>query len=445
MPQLGPQETFLSSPADFAIYGGAAGGGKTYALLMEPSRHVHNPAFGAVIFRRTYKQVTLEGGMWDESGNIYPHMGAVSRVGSLDWTFPSGSRISFAHLQHEKDKHQYQGAQIALLCFDQLEQFSRTQVFYMFSRNRSTCGVRPYCRATCNPDPGWLADFLSWWIDQDTGYAIQERSGIIRWMVRVDEAIKWADSREELTASYPDLLPKSVTFIPASAYDNKILLEHNPEYLANLQALDLVDRERLLWGNWLIKPEAGKVFNRTWFGIVHGVPSGGVACRFWDFAATKKELKGDDPDFTASVLMLKVPAGYFILDCTSELLGPAEADRAIKNTALQDRQRFKGIGTKYKVRWEHEPGASGKRDNYHLIKLMAGFDAKGVAPQGDKITRAKALAVQSEVGNVKLLGGAWNEEWLTHMHHQPDWDHDDIMDASSGAFNELAKGGAWGF
>ena len=59
-PQPGPQETFLASPADIAIYGGAAGGGKTWALLMEPLRHVHNPKFGAVFFRRTTVQPSQE-------------------------------------------------------------------------------------------------------------------------------------------------------------------------------------------------------------------------------------------------------------------------------------------------------------------------------------------------------------------------------------------------
>jgi predicted phage terminase large subunit-like protein len=73
----------------------------------------------------------------------------------------------------------------------------------------------------------------------------------------------------------------------------------------------------------------------------------------------------------------------------------------------------------------------------HIVSLLAGFDGVGIPPQGDKITRAKALAAQSLAGNVKLLRGDWNETWLNHMHGQPDLPHDDIMDASSGAFNVL--------
>ena len=75
-PQPGFQMAALSTPADIAIIGGGAGGGKTYALLMEASRHRFNPTFGAVVFRRTYAQITNEGGLWDTSKEMYPLVGA---------------------------------------------------------------------------------------------------------------------------------------------------------------------------------------------------------------------------------------------------------------------------------------------------------------------------------------------------------------------------------
>ena len=444
-PQQGPQTVFLTTSADIAIFGGAAGGGKTWGLLLEPLRHVYNPEFGAVIFRRTYPEITREGGMWDESEKLYPILGARSNEKDMAWEFPSGARVAFSHMQHEKDKYRYKGAQIPFIGWDQLEDFTESQFWYMLSRNRSTCGVRPYVRATVNPDPeSFVAQLIAWWINQETGYAIPERSGRIRWFIRAgNEELLWADRPEELLKEHPDSLPKSLTFILSSIYDNRILLEKDPAYLANLKALTLVERERLLGdpelgGNWKIRPSAGKIFDRSWFETVRALPAGGVECRFWDFAGTKKKLVKDDPDYTASCRMRKTEGTYTIADATAEQLGPAEVDRNFVNTSRQDAAAATAAGVRYMVRWEIEPGSAGIREARRLTMMLDGIDARGVRPQGDKFVRAKPLAAQAEVGNVKVLEGPWNERWLNHMHRQPDWPHDDEMDAASGAHGQLA-------
>jgi hypothetical protein len=262
MPQP-KQEKFLSSSADIAIYGGAAGGGKTWSLLIEPLRHINNKKFGAVIFRRTISEITKEGAMWDEAATIYPLFNARPNQAEHFYKFPDGAKISFSHLQYETTLRDWRGAQVPLIEFDQLETFSQAQFFYMFSRNRSTSGIRPYVRGTCNPEPGWLAVFLDWWIAED-GYAIPERSGAIRWMVRENDITYWSNSREELINEHPNSAPKSVTFIISTVYDNQILLDKDPGYLANLQAQSRVDRARLLGdrrrgGNWKVRP-AGRIY-----------------------------------------------------------------------------------------------------------------------------------------------------------------------------------------
>lgn len=437
-PQPGPQEAFLKSEADVVIFGGSAGGGKTWALLMQPLKHMGNSQFGGVIFRRTSPQIRNQGGLWDESTLIYPLLNAEPRQTVLEWRFPSNAKLKFAHLQYDLDVHDWQGAQVPFIGFDQLEHFSESQFWYMFSRNRSTCGVHPYIRATVNPDAdSWVAKLIEWWIDQDSGYPIEERSGVVRWFIRRDNELVWADSREELATGIEE--PKSITFIPAKLSDNQILMQKDPGYVANLRALSLVDRERLLSGNWKIVATAGKIFNRAWFEIVDAVPAGGEEVRFWDLAATEKKMlaktnRTNDPDYTAGNKMKVVSGVYYVLDATAEQIGPTDADNLIKNTASQD-------GKRCKVRWEIEGGASGVRDNLHLAQMLAGFDCGGVRPEGDKIVRAKPFAAQAEVGNVKLLRGEWNNRWLNHMHGQPDIAHDDEMDAASGAFNELTGNG----
>jgi hypothetical protein len=130
-PQPGPQEQFLSSSADIVIYGGAAGGGKSFALLMEPLRHINNPKFGAVIFRKNANQITAEGGLWDTSDGIYPYIGGKGTKNPRPtWKFPKGAKISFAHLEYEKDKFAWQGSQIAFIGFDELTHFTESQFFY---------------------------------------------------------------------------------------------------------------------------------------------------------------------------------------------------------------------------------------------------------------------------------------------------------------------------
>jgi len=429
------QEAFLSTSADIAIFGGAAGGGKSWSLLIEPLRHIANPEFGAVIFRRTIPEITHEGALWDAAKKIYYPLDAKANENERQFKFSSGGKVTFSHMQREDDKLSWKSAEVPLIEFDQLESFTSSQFFYMLSRNRSMCGVAPYIRASANPEPGWLADFLAWWIGED-GYAIIERSGAIRWMVRENDETFWSDSKEELQAEHPNSTPKSVTFILSTIYDNQILLTRDPGYLANLQALDNIERQRLLGdgqrgGNWKIKPAAGKVFNRAWFEIVDAVPAGGREVRFWDLAATAKKTA----DYTASCRGKEVNKITYILDATNDQIDPASTDAAMKNTAGQD-------GRGVAIRFEQEGGASGKRDAHHIVTDLSGYDVRGVPPQGDKITRAKPLAAQALAGNVKLLRGSWNERWLIHMHAQ-DGDpkrHDDEMDAASGMYNELIGG-----
>jgi Terminase large subunit, T4likevirus-type, N-terminal len=283
--QPGPQTEFLRTAADICIYGGAACGGKTVGLILEPLRHVGRVAnFTAVFFRRTTPQITNPGGLWDESQTFYPRLGGTPHLGMREWRWPRAGKIKFSHLQFETTVYDWQGAQIALICFDELTHFTAHQFFYMVSRNRSTCGVRPYIRATCNPDAdSWVADFLAWWIDPETGLPIPERAGVLRYYVRVSERIVWADRPEELMQHLPrpeDLPPGldpprpiSVTFIPATVLDNPALLRVNPEYFTWLLSLPLLERERLLGGNWKIRPAAGLYFKREWCAVADEVPA----------------------------------------------------------------------------------------------------------------------------------------------------------------------------
>jgi len=439
-PQRGPQEAFLSSPADICIYGGAAGGGKSYALLMEPLRHIDIPSFGFVCFRRTMNQITNEGGLWDTSMLIYPYTGARPRKSpTLQWIYPSGAKGSFAHLQYDADVLGWQGSQITLIMFDELTHFTKSQFFYMLSRNRSTCGVKPYIRATTNPDAdSWVAEFISWWIDQNTGYPIPERAGAIRFFIRINDKIYWADSRDELMAQFPETGPddaKSVTFIPSSIFDNKELLEKDPGYLANLKSLPTVERERLLGGNWKIRPAAGLYFKRGDAVMVEELPTDIVQwVRRWDLAATAPSENNPTPDWTAGMLMGKRKNGRFVIaDLIHVRQNAADVRAMVKNTAIADKARFKRVKTVLPI----DPGQAGKDQYQSYATMLSGFTVAGERETGDKVTRAEPFAAQWQAGNIDVLIAPWNADLFSELEGFPDLKFDDIVDAGSGAFNAL--------
>jgi len=186
---------------------------------------------------------------------IYPRLGGVPTENNLTWKFPSGAKIKFSHLQHEKNKYDHQSAAYVFIGFDELPQFTSSMFFYLLTRNSAPSGYdRPvYCRCTGNPEPGWVADLIQWWWDPETGYAIPERSGVIRYYTRIEDQIIWVDKNwRGVGADGKEVLPKSFTFIPAMLRDNPIYMEQDPAYESNLMAQDMVTRERLLKGNWKI-------------------------------------------------------------------------------------------------------------------------------------------------------------------------------------------------
>ncbi|NEQ29646.1 MAG: phage terminase large subunit [Leptolyngbya sp. SIO4C5] len=426
-PQKGPQEKFLSSAADIVIYGGSAGGGKSWSILLEALRGMNNPLYNAVLFRRTSPMIRNPGGLWDASNQIYNLLGAKSRETTLEWTFPSGSNVVMRHMKLARNMYDWQGSEIVYIAFDELTHFSAEMFWYMLSRNRSTCGIAPYVRATCNPDAdSWVRELIDWWIGPD-GLAIAERSGIVRHFKRVDGQIVWLDE--------PDEDSKSFTFINASIFDNQELLRKDPGYLRNLKSLPLVERERLLGGNWNVKSTAGKVFRSDWFPVSDRAPRLVKLCRFWDFAGTVKQSAGDDPDWTVGALLgLDSQGDVWVLDIQRLRGTPAEVDRAFVNTTAQD-------GRGVAVRWFEDPGQAGIYQSQKLRSLIPGYDAKGVRSQLDKLTRAKPLSRAAEFGEVHLVRGNWNQEFINELAQFPDGKHDDIVDAASGAYQELTGEG----
>ncbi len=227
------QRLFMERPEYECLYGGAAGGGKSDALLAEALRQVHIPHYTAIIFRKTVPQLSE---LIDRSRTIYKAAFPKATYNSAEhfWRFPSGAKIYFGSMQHSKDRFNYQGRRYDFIAFDELTHFTFEEYSYLFSRNRpSGAGTRVYLRATANPG--------------GIGHAwVKERF--------ITAAPPMTPIKEDYQISSPEgkllTLSRKRIFVPASVFDNRILLKNDPDYLANLAMLPEAEKNALLYGSW---------------------------------------------------------------------------------------------------------------------------------------------------------------------------------------------------
>jgi predicted phage terminase large subunit-like protein len=407
---------------------------------MDALRYEGVHGFAAVYFRRTYPQLVAPDGLWDLSRQLYGVAQGRARENTHEWRFPNGARVVMSHLQYESDVYSHQGAQYCGIYYDELTHFTARQFWYLLSRNRSTCGVRPFIRANCNPDPdSFVADLVSWWIGPD-GMPIEERSGRLRWFIRDGEDLRWADTDAELRARYPGREPLSFTFIGARLDDNPILDTADPSYRSRLETLNFVERERLLSGNWKVRPAAGLYFKPHWFKVFDEIPGAVEAeVRGWDKAATEPHQGNTDPDWTRGVRIARLsqgsPVRYIVCDVHSMRAGPGDVDRAMRNVASQDSSRVS-------VALWQDPGQAGVVDIAHSRRNLDGYTLLSERASQSKVAYAGPFSSACEGGLVGLLRGGWNEGYLAELAGFPEGGHDDQVDASALAYLKLSTGGA---
>ena len=440
-PQPGPQTDLLACGADIAFYGGAAGGGKTFGMLLDFLHHYEDKESNGLFLRRTTPEIKAIGGPWDSAVELYHNFNAIPNESKNEIVFPSQAVLKFSHLENEKDKYKHQGDQLAIIYFDELSHFTFTQFWYMASRNRSLSKIIPYIRASTNPAPDtWIADFIEWWIDQETGLPIPERSGVIRYFYQFNDKFYWADTPEELEKQFPDLAkvapPLSATFIGSLLEDNKILMQKDPSYKAKLLSLRRVDKERLLYGNWKIRDNAGDYFKREYFETIErkDLPNDLLKVRFWDRAGTSaKELsenkqKGITQARTASVLLsFSVDTmTFYIEDVTNDLLSPKEVVEKMTDVVTDDGQ-YVTVGL------SQDPGQAGVFEKDFYAERFSMYHVWITRETGSKESRAKPVSAQAEKRRIKLVRGHWNETFIRQAENFPDG-LKDIIDALSGAF-----------
>jgi predicted phage terminase large subunit-like protein len=392
-----PQALFLTVPVREVMYGGAGGGGKSVALLAAALQYVHVPGYAALLLRRTFPDLNLPGALIPMAHEWLQGTDAQWNDNEKQWTFPSGATVNFGYLQTEVDKYRYKSSEFQFIGFDELTQFTQTQYRYLFTRLRRKAGVQTPLRMRSATNPGGPGHD---WVFQ-------------RFIQSVE-----CDGMRRL-------------FIPAQLEDNPYL--DAEAYEESLAETDPVTRRQMRHGDWYVRPE-GNLFKRHWFKTIDAdrVPQLDDVVRNWDLAATAEE-EGQDPDYVAGVAMGCSGRSYFILHVVRDRLTPKGVDTLIYNTAVRD-------GKRVKVRVEQEGAASGKIVRYHYLAMLDGFDARFTGiPRNSKLTRAGPFSAACERGDVYIVRGVWNDAYLDELCAFPqEGVHDDQVDASGGAYAQLA-------
>lgn len=421
-PNAGPQCSFLRSTAYEALYGGAAGGGKSEALVAGGLRWIESRHYTGIIFRRTYPE--LERSLIPRSQELYRACdGRFVHAPQPTWRFPTGARIYFGHLQHEHSVFEHQSAEYQYIAFDELTHFTESQYRYLLSRGRSSKGLPVRIRSGTNPGGeghGWVFKRFGAWLDPE--YPNRAGPGEARWFVTEN------DRERECDRLTPNALSR--VFFPALLKDNP---KGDPTYGAKLQQLDAVTRAQLLHGDWLARAAPGLLFKRPWFEIVDHAPEDAVRVRVWDRAATEPHDGNPDPDFTVGARWALADGVFYVEHVDRFRARSATVKDRIKSFAKSDPRGTTILLLK-------DPGQAGVAEFDSYVTDLAGFDIQAGAQDRNKELRARPASAQAENKRIKLVRAAWNDAWLDEHEAFPTKGvHDDQVDTTSSAVDYLAE------
>jgi hypothetical protein len=341
------QGAFLGLDCLEAFYGGAAGGGKTDALLMAALQYVHVPAYSAILFRRTYTDLALPGAIMDRAHEWLQETDAHWSERDKRYTFPSGATLQFAYLAGPRDHLRYKSAAFQFIGFDELTQFTATQYLYLFSRLRRLKSQDVPLRQRGASNPGDIGHF-------------------------------WVKGRFIDPESRDDRV-----FVPAKLDDNPHL--DADAYRKALARLDPTTRAQLELGQW-ITDAGGQMF---------------LFDRTRDLAPALPDLK--DPvyilgvDLGASERKPTTALAVLAYSPASPIVWVAESEALVSTTPTATAEAIHRVGNRYdltrivvdagalgkgyveelKLRWGIPAEAADKRDRLGAVKLVNGAFANG--------------------------------------------------------------------
>lgn len=353
------------------------------------------PGYAALIVRRTYQDLARADAIMTRVAQWLAPTEATWLEKTHTWTFPSGATLSFGHMEHSKSVFGYQGAAFQFVGYDELTQFEEIQYTYMLSRLRRLAKMDVPLRLRGTGNPGGIGH-------------------------------EWVKARF-IDPGDPDR-----PFIPARLSDNPGL-DHET-YEAGLSSLPSLYRRQLRDGDWSARDEGGK-FKREWFQIVDDYPRDARIVRAWDRASRPKQEGKSDPDWTAGVKLAMKDGQFWIVDVVRAQTTPKGVEDLVRQCAELD-------GRHVQIRFAEERGSSGIAIVDHFARnVVLGFSVEGIKETGDIEVRADPLSSAAELGNLKLVRGAWNSDFIDEAVAFPDARHDDMVAATCVAHYALCFGG----
>ena len=439
------QAAFLYLDCLEAFYGGAGGGGKSDALLMAALQYVDIPGYSALIIRRNFSDLALPNALMDRAHVwLRGRRDAHWNENRKQWTFSSSATMTFGYLEGARDGDRYASAEFHFIGVDELTQFSEKQYVDLFARLR-----KPRCercdlekvneeqheavtehqknksdacvdlnsrrlRIACGKVPHLEAAHIS----------LRMRSASNPGNVGHD----WVKRRFVVRAGAPF---RDRLFIPARLEDNPHI--SGDDYTKSLLNLDPITRARILKGDWEARSMRG-VLKREWFEIVDTIPADLNIVRYWDTAYQKKKTS----DYTVGVKYGMSRNGVsYILHIARTKATPHEVESFIANVAAQDTRSIR-------ILVQQEPGSGSALWIDSMRRgVLLGYPVESDAVKGTKFERSQPFRAAAEAGNIKILRGSWNDDFLHECEQfSPDereYEHDDQVDAACGAFNRITK------
>jgi len=269
------QTEFLLRPELEVLYGGAAAGGKSDAILMAGLQYAWVPGYAALILRRTYADLALDGAIMDRSLKWLTQTDARWNSSGHKWTFPSGATLTFGYLESEQDKYRYQSAEFQFIGFDELTQFYETQYSYLFSRLRRLKDIDIPLRMRSASNPGGVGH-------------------------------EWVKARFNIDKGGDPSRP----FIGAKLDDNPHV--DQAEYEKALEKLDYVTREQLRHGDWTITESGGIFFEPKVYQVKNPDFKKDPDLRDCEVFAACDPSEGG-ADFAAIVVIIKLKDGRLLI------------------------------------------------------------------------------------------------------------------------------------